>query len=146
MAQPLNQVTPIDTILPPAEMEFLRRNVPHLVEFMRGQTTLITQLSIRTGGSGSGSGVTDLSGLTADVAELDEIADPSSPALFHAEHALNAADQAMIIASEAGLHGQISDLKSRMDQIEYSATDLQLLAQIADLKSRIEALENGSNA
>lgn len=149
----VNEVRNLDNILAPDEINFFRTNTPRFLDYMKFQQTLISQLIIRVGGSGPGTGVADLDALTdrvevteSDIVELDELADPSSQAMFHAEHALNAADQAMIMASESGFNAQIADLRSRIEMIEYYAGDVQLIAQIADLRARIEALENVSNA
>ena len=143
----------IESSVPPAELQNFQRAYPHLLRTLELQQTVINQLIVRVGGAGPGTGTDDLDALTGrvdeidgDLTALDEIIDPSSPAMFHAEHALTLADQAMIMASDAGLQGQIADLKSRIETIEYYAGDVQLIAQIADLRARIEALENVSNA
>lgn len=149
----VNEIVRLESAVPPAELLAFQQPYPHILRALEMQQTLINQLIIRVGGSGPGTGVADLDALTdrvevteSDIVEIDEITDPSSPALFHAEHALNAADQAMIMASSNDQSAQIADLRSRVEAIEYYAGDVQLIAQIADLRSRIEALENVSNA
>lgn len=149
----VNNIRRLETAVPPTELQRFEGQYPHILKELQVTQTLISQLIIRVGGPGSGNNVADLDALTDrvevteyDIVELDELADPSSQALFHAEHALNAADQAMIMASESGFNAQIADLRSRIEMIEYYAGDVQLIAQIADLRARIEALENVSNA
>lgn len=145
MADPLNQLMPIEMAMRPADVIGLRRDYPSLIEALRLQQTVINQLIIRTGGSGGGENVVNLDDITSDIEELDELADTADFGVFHAADAMRAANEALIIASESGLSGQISEIRSRIDAIEYQAGDAQLIAQISDLRARIEALENGSN-
>lgn len=146
MPDPLNQLMPLEAVMRPDDVLGLRRDYPSLIEALKVQQTVINQLIVRAGGSGGGGNVVNLDEITANIEELDEITDTSSPALFHAEHALNEAQAAIIMASDNNLMAQFAELRSRIEAIEFYAGDVQLIAQIADLRARIEALENVSNA
>lgn len=70
----VNQLQPIESILTPDESAWFRGNAPHFLDALRMQQTVINQLVIRTGGSGSGSGVADLDALTDRVEALESYA------------------------------------------------------------------------
>lgn len=63
----LNASANIDRLLLPDDVRKIREAFPSLLDALKMQQTVITQLVVRVGGSGSGSSTTDLTALTARV-------------------------------------------------------------------------------
>jgi hypothetical protein len=139
----LNQVQPIELSLPPSEVAWFRANAPHFLEAMKLQQTVIQQLVIRAGGSGSGSGVVNLDVITADIADLDTLAGFGDLGLAVGNQALRELDDLGVTAAESSANAQFSELKSLVDQLCALSTNETLIAEIASLRARVEALENG---
>ena len=116
MADPLNQLMPLETAMRPADVIGLRRDYPSLIEALRLQQTVINQLIIRAGGSGSGGSTTDLTSLTAQVEALEDDVYSVSQADLRAQVALDAAERAESMGDQVALipsiMGMINELRS----------------------------------
>lgn len=136
----VNEVRNLDNILAPDEINFFRTNVPRFLDYMKFQQTLISQLIIRVGGSGPGTGVADLAALTERVETTETDVDQ-----------LENQDQEALISSLAGRVAQLESLIHDM-QSDFTS-DTRAIDAIEDLRrdaptdryhellSRIEALE-----
>lgn len=136
----LNQLFLFESSLPKKEMDFLSSNLPQFLKVLQLQQTVINQLNIRTGGTGSGSDTTALNTLTSYVTELQNLEGYDQPAL--AAEAIDLAESAINLAA---FWPVITDLQAKIEVLE-SLIENRNNGAIDELRSRIEAIENGSNA
>lgn len=133
----INDTRKIETVLTPSELNFFRTNVPRFLDYINVLQTQVTQISIRVGGSGSGTDIPDLDELTGEVSDLSDL--------------VAAQEQDALIAS---LTGRIAELEKRLHAIESDfSVDTRALDAIEELRrdtpidryqellSRIQALE-----
>lgn len=111
----LNQPQPIESALPERELAWFRTNAPHFLEALKAQQTVINQLIVRVGGTGSGSTTTDLTTLTAQIESLEDDVYIVSQADLRAQVALDAAERAESMGDQVALipsiMGMINELR-----------------------------------
>jgi hypothetical protein len=145
----VNDVRNLDNILTPNEINFFRDNVPRFLDYLKLQQTLITQLIIRVGGSGPGTGVIDLGELTEDVSDLTDQADANESwlagvnAKAYKRYEFPDFSQHDALPTNIGRIGsEVAKLGSRIDEVAADRAMLgQILANQRDIKQKLDELE-----
>jgi len=115
----VNQLQTIERLMSPEDVTALRRLYPTLLEALKAQGVVISQLIVRAGGSGTGGSVINLDGITEDVNELEtwtaEIAARSRRPVVNndAENAIqNTMHLSRLIAEVRTLTQKVNDLEA----------------------------------